>query len=159
MSKFDGVDKAEASDKLPFISPGTYVLEVSRLKLVESKTGEDFFAAEFKVLEAEGAEARPAGTECVHLIKLSGKWRMTALGNVKAFAAALIGESVENIGTSDMDELVSDEQPALGNKIRAFAFNAQTKNGGQFTKVKYSTFAPAVTSPPSSKTTAKSARA
>jgi hypothetical protein len=137
MSKFKAVETAKINDKLPSLNIGTYLLEVKAVKHVQGNTGE-YFISEFKVLESSGEGASSVGSEVSHLIKLDTKYKDTAYGNVKSFVAALTKENPDNIKGAMVDALVSDKNPAKGERLRATAFNSPTKEGKDFTKVRYS---------------------
>lgn len=131
---FAGIEQARTSDKLPYIQPGNYLLEVESIKLVDSRTKGAIFCAEFKVLDAKGEGANPIGSRCSHLIVINGN--DSALGNIKSFVQALTGDT--NITKAMVDALVGPENPAAGETVRAEAFLTKTKRGTDFTRVSYS---------------------
>lgn len=134
MGDFDGIENAYTSEKLPPIRPGRYLLEVKRLKMFNARDKRRFFLADLQVLESSGANANEVGSLASWMVKMGTD---LSLGNVKGFAAALLGEPEAKISTENCNELVAEDNPAAGERVRADAFIIQTKAGKDFTKLKF----------------------
>ncbi len=136
---FDGVENAESSSNgLPFITPGTYKLQVEKLSYIQSKKSTDrFTVGEFSVLEASGESARPAGTRIKHMVKMG---TLNSKGNVKSMFAAIIGEPKPT--KDEIMQALAPDQPCRGQVVEAFASNVKTKKGTDFTVVEYTKPAP-----------------
>lgn len=146
MSYFIGVENAKTSEKLPYIAPGTYELEVDVIKVFESRGKGPMFVAEYTVLSSDGAGANAVGSRCAQLIKLRGN--DSALGNIKGLVGALTGEGVSKVTQKMCDSIVGPGNPAKGFRVRAFAYETDTKAGGKFTMIQ---FDPVSATPPPKK--------
>jgi hypothetical protein len=136
-SVFAAIDDVNPTEKLPQLAYGTYTVEIGALKHVKGMNG-SYFIPEMKVLESAGEGATPAGTRASQLIRLDGRFPKTAFGNVKLFAAALTGKPVDDITGETIDMLVSDEQPARGEKLKVTVSPIKTKAGTDFPLHTYS---------------------
>lgn len=141
MSYFVGVENAKTSEKLPYISPGQYELQVELIKVFDSRSKGPMFVAEYTVLSSEGLGANEKGSRCAQLIKLRGN--DSALGNIKALVGALTGEGTAKVTQKMCDAIVSEGNPAKGAKVKAFAYETDTKAGGKFTMIQFSPVTPA----------------
>lgn len=137
MSIFKGIESTPASNQgHPRLGPGTYFLEVSELRSFKSKKPPftPFFVADFKVLESSNGD---------HPVNSIGSWLVNmqhspALGNIKAFALALIpGLTEADITAEAMDAMVGDSQECRGMRVRADVYSIQTKAGHPFDKVTF----------------------
>lgn len=134
-SDFDGVEDAESSgNKLPFIEPGEYKLQVDKLVYFQSKQSSDrFTVGEFTVLESKGESANPVGARIKHMIKMG---LPNSKGNVKSLFSAVIGEPKPTKET--IQEAISPDQPCKGQIVKAYAEGIITKKDKPFTVVEYS---------------------
>jgi len=136
MGVWDNIDKVDDSGlglKLPYIQPGKHLLRVRKVAQYESqkKKGEQWFRAEFDVLEGPDYGAVPA---CSWIVKLSlGE---IAMRDIKRFVRALLGEEVVVDGAA-MEDLCGPEQAGAGLTVRCTAVNTQTQKGGDFTQVSW----------------------
>jgi len=124
--------------------PGKYELEVRELKTFESnaKRGRWFFVAEFDVVtyqplsNAEGKPEYAPGDQVSWLVDMD---QLSALGNIKGFAMALVeGSTEDDIDEAVMESLVATEQPGRGLRVFANAFMVKTRSDNDFTKVTWS---------------------
>lgn len=138
MSEFAGIETAEVSGKLPNLRAGTYLFQIDAVKMVKSRSKGAFFVVEVTILEAQGEGANEVGSRASWMVKMSLD---NALGNIKGFVAALTNEPLTAVTSSLCDELVAEDQPAKGERVRAHAFIIKTKSGNDFTKVDFSHFA------------------
>ncbi len=138
MGSYDGIEEVSAPvNRLPFIRPGRYTLEVTAIKEQKSvKSSKKWFIVEYLVKAAAGTGANEVGTECVHMIQLGLE---TSLGNVKGFVAALLDEPSTSVKGKEVQALVDSQgKDAIGTLVTASAQNIKTKSGADFTKVQYS---------------------
>lgn len=145
MGIFSGMKDASTSGSGRNIIPGQWEMEVRQLLIVESqqRKGETFFVAEFDVLaveapaDYEGKFPFKAGDEVSWLVKMS---QPSALGNIKAFAMAIVpGEVTEaDIDEEMMEDMISSDQPTKGRKVFGNAFQIKTRANTDFTVVKWS---------------------
>jgi dihydrofolate reductase len=111
---------------------------VEEVKTFESqqKKGRHYFCAEFTVLSTTSQDYAP-GDRVSWLVNMD---QPSALSNIKGFALALSDEVKESeIDEEAMDQLISSDNPAAGAKVKATAYNVQTRSGGDFTKVSWVT--------------------
>ncbi len=133
---FEGVENASSNSKLPYLSPGQYVLQVDGIKQVSGRGGKGpFFIAEFTVLDAKGNGANEVGSRASHVTNMALE---SALGNVKGFVSALIAKPEKAVTKQICDELLTEAQPARGSKVKADAFMTKTRAMKDFTKITYS---------------------
>lgn len=135
MSYFVGVENSKTSERLPYFSPGRYLLQTEMLKVFDSRSKGPLFVSEYLVLEAEGEGANPVGSKVAHLIKLRGN--DSALGNIKGLVGALTGEGSGKVTQAMCDRIVAPDNPAKGTKVKAFAYNTVTREGKDFTLIQY----------------------
>jgi len=131
---FDGIEKVEVSQRSEYLQPGSYVLEIQAIKEGTSRSGEDYFLSEFKIIESSNDEL-PAGAPVTWMTM---KRFDSFLKGVKAFIAAAAGCTVDEVTQAICDAAVSSDQPMAGARVSAFAKNIKTKKGGDFTKVTFS---------------------
>jgi hypothetical protein len=151
MGIFSNIDSAKGSEKSNYFLPGVYTAEIQRCKQGRTRKGVDFFVAEFKLLESSNPE-RAAGSSVSYMVMLPAgddeKMRL-GLGNVAdfmraglaAFAAQTEGVTMEP-STVPLDEetaekVTGEENMLAGVVIKAEAFNAPTKAGTDFTRLKW----------------------
>jgi|DEB0MinimDraft_3_1074331.scaffolds.fasta_scaffold28200_2 hypothetical protein len=134
MGLFDGIEKVEVSQRSEYLQPGSYVLEIQAIKEGTSRSGEDYFLSEFKIIESSNDEL-PAGAPVTWMTM---KRFDSFLKGVKAFIAAAAGCTVDEVTQAICDAAVSSDQPMAGARVSAFAKNIKTKKGGDFTKVTFS---------------------
>lgn len=131
-----------------YFQPGNYRVQVDRVKMVKSQTnGRDFFTVETTVIESDN-EKLGTGMKPSWLVELPGKFPATALGNVKDFLLAGYGylfkeqglplPTKEQIGDKEADEAIGEENPLAGAVLSVSAFNKVTKQGNDFTRVRWS---------------------
>ena len=139
MGLFTEISKAKSSSGGVYFEPGTYLLECKACKTGQTREGsKPFFVAEFIILESSRSD-RPVGTTMSFMVMLD-KYLETALGNVKGCAAALFDIPEADVDEAGVEMLVSAENPAAGNKVRASASTITTRQGKPFTKVIFSPY-------------------
>ena len=145
----DGVLGAKSFYDANYLTPGLYLLEIERIKFGADRHQMKFFVVEFKVLESSNQKMRP-GSHADYMVKFN---KDAAWGNVKNFMkAALENLQVQNGGPFEQIELTAERydicsreinNPLLGTKIVADAYNHDTAEGKPFTRVKWTHFDPA----------------
>ncbi len=132
MGLFNGVEKARSSLGGVFPEPGVYpVLNVSAIKMVPSRKGDELFCVEMEIVESNVPE-RPVGTTMSWMANLKHD---AALGNIKGFIAALMNTPEDGIGEDDCDKMVDAEKQYGRNRlIRLEATNVKTRAKTDFTK-------------------------
>ena len=133
MGLFDGIEKVEVSQRSEYLQPGSYVLEIQAIKEGTSRSGEDYFLSEFKIIESSNPELPPGAPVTWMTMKRFDSF----LKGVKAFIASAAGCTVDEVTQAICAAAISDEQPMAGARVSAFAKNVVTKKGGDFTKVQF----------------------
>lgn len=142
---FEGIEKAQSTQKLPHIKPGKYVFEVLALKWIPNSRKGALSVGEFKVIEAIGEESNEVGTSCSHVIKMSLD---SALGNVKSLVAAISGKAEADVTAKDAQDAFATTNPAAGVRVNVEAFVTKTKAGTDFTLVTYQPYSTSATPAP-----------
>lgn len=125
-----------------YIAPGRYRLRIKKISAPESRKdeGQTNFIAEFEVLECEGSKGAEApfkaGDDVTWLVKMSWK---SALDNINGFFCAVANCEPHEVTETACEEAVSDDNPCAGIVVNALAYNVKTRDGGDFTKVNWST--------------------
>lgn len=141
----DGMENAVVTERLPKITPGNYTLSVDKLTAIKSRKGDKFFIGTFNVLESSGEGAIGAGQKCVHMIKLSLD---SAKGNVRGLISAVLNEPPTSVTKQVTQMAISDDQPAKGTVVKAYAHTTIKKDGNPFTLVDYSPVSTTATAAP-----------
>ena len=137
MSVFSGIENAQVYSGGRYFTPGRYRVAVDQITLFDSKQkpGVKYFCVEATVLHTTSIDYSE-GDSVSWLVDMS---KPSAQSNCKGFAKAL------NPGTKDSDiteevmlGLVSPENPANGLTVDVEAFNAQARNGGEYTRMNWS---------------------
>lgn len=153
-SFFDRIANAQSSGTSPYFVPGNYSLDITGIKLVESKRthGETFFVAECSVNSFDPREGSSAsqfgrGDKVAWRVKMS---QPSAEGNVKSFCLAVLqslavqaGHAATEATSADLtseaiESIMSESGPALGVTMAARAYNITTRAGNPFTIVEWS---------------------
>lgn len=136
MSLFSGIKDAKMSEGGTYLKPGAYPeIEVLGFKAGRSRKGEDFVVASLKIGPgATGPECNPPGSVADWMVMMKHD---SALGNVKAFLAAVAGCSPGEIDEEVAEASLGEEQPLAGLKVSADASEITTRSGGKFTKVRW----------------------
>ena len=119
MSIYDVIAEAKESEGGNYLKEGHHELTVSKLIFKKSRKGDDLFIAEFT-----------NGVSWVCNMRHDA-----SPGNVKSFLKALVG--ADDITGADVEEAVSEANPAEGLQIVGDAFNVVTRAGFDFVKVKW----------------------
>jgi hypothetical protein len=168
---FDGVDSADSTSKIPFITAGLYLLKVKKFGTGVSKNpktlGKKFVKLVAEVVESN-SEKHPVGSSVSHMIMEDafGYYK----GDIQNLGLALLGQTETAMKASEatkkqfgenLKKLSSAAQPAVGELVRAEAFDQHsTKNEGKsFTKVIYSPYTTTEVNTVASTVTAKTAQA
>jgi hypothetical protein len=134
MGFYDGIEDAEVSNRLPWLQPGSYVLQVDALKQIPKSRKGPLFIAEYTIVKRLSNEGNPEGTRCSHVIKMSLD---TALQNIKGLVSAILDENPKSVTRAVCESLSSDKNPAKGGQVRADTSIVKTKTGGDFTLHNY----------------------
>jgi hypothetical protein len=149
MGAFSGLRKARPTQGGQYLEPGTYTLQIKRVKLQESaaKSRTEWFIVEFKVIDTDHEKIKP-GDERSWLVELPGEWPELSLGNIKAFLMTAYGSMAvaegdeppteEEIGDEEGEAACEEDGPLVGVFVNAFAYNKKTKQDRDFTRVKWS---------------------
>jgi hypothetical protein len=135
---YAGIDKVQpAQQRLPFIEPGSYVLEVQNVKSITTRVGVPFLIAEFRVKERTTPTGNEPGTGCKIMFK---KTADPYLKNAKNLFAA-IGGVEEGKVTQQLAESIDSEQSAgVGAVVRCDATSKKTRTGGDWTECHFAAF-------------------
>jgi hypothetical protein len=129
-SQFAGIEDVSAYTKRIYVNqiPGTHEADVLSVKSDQKQNGLYFLSAELKITESTNPAVKP-GT-IVDFYVDSAKFEGTLfLKESKKFAAAVLKENVDNIEEDDLLSLVSEDQPATGEKVKIVVTPASYKKG------------------------------
>ena len=126
MSIWDGIEQAQADQRLPYLTPGSYRLALVRAEEgVSNKTREPFFRVTYRVLTSTGAESTPAGTTaCVIFTK--DKWGYY-LRDIKNCVAAISGLKSDEVNGDIVKALIDNPDEAEGCEFQADVTNEPNK--------------------------------
>lgn len=128
---FSGIEDAKRTKGGNYLKPGLSALEVGALKMIETRKKDDMFIAELVVIKSSNP-AHPAGS---HISWTANLKHDAAMGDIKNFAAAVLGCEETEITEEVMERLVDEEEnPAAGSKVFVDAYNKETQAGGDFTR-------------------------
>jgi hypothetical protein len=135
MGVFAGIEEAKSTEGGNYLKPGMYDVEVVRLSVGKTRKGVPFFAADLRILGTNNPD---------HRIGEVANWfvgfdKDAALGNVKAFAVAMLSSegSVDpaSITEAVMESLVDKGGEAVaGTRVKVQVTIVETKSGGTFSK-------------------------
>jgi hypothetical protein len=140
MGKFSGVSGARVGGGGVYFLAGQYKVKVKKVFLMASRKREDLFIVETEILESDN-EKRKVGMSCSWVVKMS---QDAALGNIKGFVAACMGEDAEDENIdweSECECAVDDENPLAGTEVDLECVDITTRDGNPFTLHKWSTAA------------------
>ena len=136
----DGFEEAPSNRRLPLIQAdetgSTYVFELLDFKMISGFGGDDFVIAEFKVKSAKGTKTNDVGTLCSDVIKTSGKFKKSALGNVRDLVGALANKEPSTVTRTDIITAATTNN-LRGALINCTATLGETKDGGPWTRKTY----------------------
>ena len=131
-----------------YFAPGNYTAQIQRCKMIRTLAGEDAFVVEFRVIKSDVAVLGP-GSEPSYYVGMGGKYPALSLGNVadlmRAGLAALAisaGEEHPPIKQIELDTLTCESITGADNILAGvildvYAFNKPTKDGSDFTRIKW----------------------
>lgn len=134
-SQFFGIENVKVQKKNLYLNslPGTHVLEILHVKSEQNEhTGVYFFAADLKIVETTNLNAKPG--EIYNVYADTRKFEGTLFMKLaKSFAAAAYQIEPDAVDENDLLALVSEDQPAVGTKIKAIVspdkYSAKNKSG------------------------------
>ncbi len=134
MGKLSGLGQARVRKGGVYFLPGQYLVEITKVHMIQSRKREDMFIIETVVIESD-VPGRPKGSRPSQLIKLSND---AAMGNIKSFLAAVMNEEdPDSIGEDEWEAtgelVVSEENPLAGIRVYLNCVDMVTKSGGEFT--------------------------
>lgn len=121
--------------------PGMYpMLFINAVKTIKSQEdGSDLFIAELDILESS-VEGRESGSSMSWIVNFA---HQPALGNIKAFIAAAMNRSEEEISEKIANAVVTTDNPLHGQLVRCEAIEITTKRKkNPFTKCNWSAVTP-----------------
>jgi hypothetical protein len=139
MGVFSKVTTASVNGGGVYFLTGSYKVSISAVKSIVSRSGDNLFVIECDILESDVPERRP-NTKCSQVINLSK--HESAPGNIKAFMAAALDESSDNITENECELAVSDQNPLEGTIMRLVCTTTKTKRNTDFTLHQWSFIAP-----------------
>lgn len=118
MALYDGIEDV-AKPRLPFLTEGTYTLELINVEVGQNfKDKKEYFKANVRVVESDGAEALTPGTEATVKIDEDTQYNYHKK-DIRNLVAAILGESESAVKASLVDELLSEDNPAAGETFYA----------------------------------------
>jgi hypothetical protein len=136
MSMWDGIEAVQANQKLPYLSKGSYIVElVSALEGLGGLTKEPFFKVTMKVVEATGDGSTAPGTLCCWVTK-KDKYNYY-LRDIKNWAAAVLAVPSSEV-TAALVQGICSEPEAVGTRFLVQVDVEAKKNGlGEVTKYRF----------------------
>lgn len=144
MGRFSGMKDAQVSAGGNYFTPGIYLVEVEKVHMITTRKGADMYIVETRVLESQSpnppemmkdgspaAATKSPGSSPSYCVPMALD---SALGNIKAFLAALLGENPEEITEEVAEESIADSNPLKGMKVRVECTMVVTNAGRDFTK-------------------------
>jgi hypothetical protein len=136
MSVFDGIAEATYNEGGNYLHPGSYDLEIVKLKVGQTRKKDDFFAADLKIL---GTTSDMRIGEIANFFTSTKQERALFLGNVKGFAKALLsatGEIDDGAITPEVMDGICDKNGAavVGARIRVQVTQVPTLAGGTYSR-------------------------
>lgn len=144
------INEAKGTEGGLYLIPGNYKVEVQRCKMIKTRERHDAFVAEMKVLwtDVESQSLKP-GSMPSYFVDMDGKFPELALGNVADFArvglaslAAKYGKDVPPLeeiplDTDTMNKITQAKNLLAGTILEVNAFNKPTREGKDFTRLKW----------------------
>jgi len=141
MGMFKNVKDAKANFGANYEREGNYIMFVRRVKLDKNRNDEWFVAVEKVAIECinPGAEPKPhrVGEQCSHLLCNYGKGKDSFLPNYKALIMNVFDVPEDEVDEDACDLVTSDDQPMAGIFLEMQNKNVVTKEGKDFTRIKY----------------------
>jgi len=145
MGAFSGMSAAVPTQGGLYFEVGNHVVKVNRIKYSQSDLNQkEWYIVETVILQSDTMQV---GCEPSWLIEVPGKYPALSLGNIKGFLLAAFGSYAKINGTepptpSDIGEAetkwsFSEENPLAGVVVTAKAFNKKTREGNDFTRIKW----------------------
>jgi len=128
-----------------YFSEGNYLCQIIESKMIETRQSGPAFVVNFKIITSDNENLKP-GQEAAFFVMMN---KDAALGNVNYFMGAaysMVGEvngepfDPDNDLTDELcNYAISDENPFAGYYLNVYAYDVETRNGGTFTRHKFST--------------------
>lgn len=139
MSIWSDFASVQESNDREYVRPGQFRFEVVEMNTVQSKNpntpGRTYFAATFKTLTSN-QEHTPVGSQRSWVVNLANG--RLAMSNIKQFVCALVDADASEVDEATMEKLCSEDQPASGLLVDVEAVEKPTRNGGMFTRLRFS---------------------
>ncbi len=134
----DFANVQENSDR-EYVRPGQYRFSVVDMTTVQSKNpntpNRTYFAVSFRTVTSDQSHT-PKNSLRSWVVNLdNGK---IALSNIKQFVCALVDAQAGDVDQATMETLCGDEQPAAGIMVDVEAVEKPTRNGGMYTRLRFS---------------------
>ena len=145
MGRFKGLAGVKTNQGGLYFLEGDYLVELDEVKMIETRKKQDCWVVSAKVLESTNPQRAP-GCKPSQVIVLREDILETCMGNIKAFAAAVLGienpdayvpedgKSVDEFWDSTLESMVADDQPLKGVKIKLNVTQIKTKSDKDFSK-------------------------
>ncbi len=133
MSLYDGVENAQTSTGGQYFEPGQYRVRVQSVQEIKSRKNIPFFVVESTVVHTT-SDRYKAGSTISWLVNMTNDW---ALANVKEFAQAIAGDLSANVTGSDIEAMISADQPVAGMEAEVDAITRTSKAGREWTQARW----------------------
>lgn len=135
MGIFAKIEEAKATEGGNYLRPGNFDVEVVRIKVGETRKKIPFFAVDLKILGTNNPEHK-IGEICNWFV---GMDKDAALGNIKAFATALLSAEgpvdPSTITEQVMEQITEkDGEMVAGTRLKVQVTLVDTKGGNKFSK-------------------------
>lgn len=140
---FSGITTAKARVDANYIRPGSYWLQINKLRLDKSRKDQVFLAVEMTVIhcfderiadQPPGRRGHISGESVTHMMM---KKHDSFLGNVKAMLVAILGIPADQITEAEAAMVCGDSQPLTGTVVEVNCRNITTRAGNPFTSANY----------------------
>lgn len=145
MGRFVGLGGIRTNQGGLYFLKGDYEVTIDEVKFITNRKKKDCFIISARVDKSTNPDRAP-GCKPSQVITIREDIRETCMSNVKQFASAILGiddpdayepengVDVDQFWDDTLEQLVSDEQPAKGIKIKLNVTEILTKEGKPFSK-------------------------
>jgi hypothetical protein len=138
MGRFQGLSGIKTNQGGLFFEPGNYTVDIDEVKFINNRKKVDCFIVAAKVIESDNPSRAP-GCKPSQVITIREDILETCMGNIKAFAGAILGipdpdgyvaevdpkiagdtpeAATDRFWDEALEALVSEAQPAKGIRIK-----------------------------------------
>lgn len=128
MGAFSGIKDAQQMGGGRRLEVGNYELEIDTVRFFTSRKdgSSPIFAVDFKVTESDNPAFKK--NDRIGWMTQKGKFKDYFLADIKSFIAAVMNVKDDIIGEEEAEEVVSEDQPLRGRKVRCNVVPGKKRN-------------------------------